>query len=369
MPEQLTAAQRQLADKVRAFAAAELEPRRDQSAAEARPGVVAAARAAGLFQMTQPRAFGGSEASTLELTIVRDELAASNAPHQDAVFGPGPGVLAGAGEPLRSTHLAPLLAGTRRGAFGFTEPDDAPAPTRAEIGDQVLRINGQKSYVTGGASADFVNILVQVDGRGPALVVIDTDAPGVTIERTFRSLDGSHHAAFRFHGVEVPLTHLLGEPGEGMPRALRQIGDVRLAIAANCVGTMRWVLGYLEAHLAHPDRSGTARGAREGVRLRYADLRIHAFAARSMLYRAARLADAGENVVNEGIACKVFATEGVGAVVDTAIQLVGGTALSDDHPLAILYQRVRSLRLAEGGNDVLRLNLARGKLDLDKGRL
>lgn len=154
-----------------------------------------------------------------------------------------------------------------------------------------------------------------------------------------------------------------------MPRAMRQIGDTRLAMAAGSVGTMRWVLDYLTAHLERPDRKGTPRGDREGVRLRYADIRIDAFAARSMLYRAARLADAGENVVNEGIACKVFATEAVGRVVDTAIQLVGGAALDDEHPLAELYRRVRSLRLAEGGNDVLRLNLARGKLDLGKGRI
>jgi alkylation response protein AidB-like acyl-CoA dehydrogenase len=369
MPELLDQSQRELAARAREFAARELEPRRDMDPRQARVEVAAAAMAAGLFRMTQPRAFGGTEASTLELTLVRDELAATNAPFQDAVFGPGPGVLAQVDEPLRSSHLAPLLAGEKRGAFGFTEPDDAPAPTRASNDGPDLVISGQKSYVTGGAEADFINTLVQVDGQGPAMVVIDTHLPGVTIERTFASLDGSRHAAFRFDAVRVPKAHLIGAPGEGMPRALRQIGDTRLAIAAHCVGTMRWVLDYLTDYLSRPGRGGEPLGAREGVRLRYADARIDAFAARSMLYRAARLADAGENVVNEGIACKVFATEAVGRSVDTAIQLVGGTALTEDHPLAVLYRRVRSLRLAEGGSDVLRLNLARGKLDLHKGRL
>jgi len=369
MPEQLTESQQALADRARAFAAAELEPRRDLPAAEARPAVVAAARKSGFFAMTQPAEFGGSGAAVLELTIVRDELAAADAPHREAVFGPGPGVLAQVGEPLRSTHLQPLLAGEKRGAFGFTEPADAAAPTRAVQDGDTLRISGRKSYVTGGADADFVNTLVQIEDRGPTLVVIDTDAPGVIIERTFASLDGSRHAALCFDDVAVPAAHMIGEPGEGLPRAMRQIGDVRLAIAAGCVGTMRWVLDYLTDHLQAADHSGGRRGDREGVRLRYADLRIDAFAARSMLYRTARLADAGANVVNEGIACKVFATEAVGRVVDTAIQLVGGTALTEDHPLAVLYRTVRSLRLAEGGSDVLRLNLARGKLELDKGRL
>jgi alkylation response protein AidB-like acyl-CoA dehydrogenase len=368
VPEQLTPDLDALAQRARAFARDELEPRRQLSADQARREVVAASRAAGFFAMTQPEAFGGSAASTLALTVVRDELAAVNAPHSEAVFGPGPGVLASVGEPLRSTHLAPLLAGEKRGGFGFTEPDDAPAPTQGVRDGEFLRVTGQKSYVTGGGSADFVNTLVQL-AEGPAMVVIDTDLPGVTITRRFSSIDGSHHAAFRFDDVRVPASHVIGRPGEGMPRAMQQIGDVRLAIAANCVGTLRWVLGYVTEHLGQPDRSGQPRGAKEGVRLRYADARIRGFAARSMVYRTARLADAGENVVNEGMACKVFATEALGDVVDTAIQLVGGAALVDDHPLAILYRQVRSLRLAEGASDVLRLNIARGALELGKGRI
>jgi len=369
MPESLTQDQQNLAARAREFAARELLPRRGESAATARPAIVAAARQAGFFAMTQPREFGGTAASTLELTIVRDELAAANPPFMDAVFGPGPGVLASVGEPLRSTHLGPLLAGAKRSGFGFTEPDDAPAPTHARIEGDWLVIDGQKSYVTGGAEADFINTLVQFDGQGPALVVIDTDLPGVELTRRFSSIDGSHHAAFRFTGVRVPTSHVIGKPGEGLPRALRQIGDTRLLIAAQCVGLMRWTLDYLTAHLKAVDRSGKPRGDQEGVRLRYADLRIHAFAARSMLYRTARLADAGENVVNEAVACKVYATERVGELVDTAIQLVGGNALTEDHPLSLLYRQVRSLRLAEGGSDVLRLNLVKGKLDLDKGRI
>ncbi|MFM7120466.1 MAG: acyl-CoA dehydrogenase family protein [Gammaproteobacteria bacterium] len=369
MPEQLSPELRALAATAETFARTELLPRRHLSAADARPAIIAASRAAGLFTMTQPRDFGGSAAGALALTVVRDSLAASNPPHQDAVFGPGPGVLAAVPEPLRSSHLLPLLAGTKRGGFGFTEPDDAPFPTRARVDGDGLIVDGQKSYITGGAEADFINTLVQVEGQGPALLVIDTDQPGVALTRRFSSIDGSHHAAFTFSNVRVPVTHLIGRPGEGMPRAMRQIGDVRLLIAAQCVGLMRWVIDHLTAHLQAADRSGRPRGDKEGVRLRYADLRIAAFASRSMLYRTARLADQGENVVNEAIACKVHATETIGQLVDTAIQLEGGHALTDDHPLSILYRQVRSLRLAEGGSDVLRLNLARGKLDLDKGRL
>jgi len=369
LPEQLTAAQQQLAERTRAFATEILLPLDGRNSADVREQIVAAAQEAGYFSMTQPRQFGGTEAGALELTVVRDTLAGTNAPFQHLVFGPGPGVLAGVTGALRESHLEPLLRGEKRAGFGFTEPDDAPAATTALPENDHWLVNGQKSYVTGGAEADFINTLVQIPDQGPGLLVIDTDAPGVTLTRRFESLDGSHHAAFEFNDVRVPKTHLIGSPGEGLPRAMRQIGDTRLAIAAQCTGLLRWVDEYLVAHLQRPDRSGQPRGAKEGVRLRYAEARIRSYAVRSMVYRTARLADTGENIVNEGIACKVMATETIGDAVDNAIQLVGGNALVSGHPLERLYRQVRSLRLAEGGSDVLRLNLARGRLELNKGRI
>jgi alkylation response protein AidB-like acyl-CoA dehydrogenase len=369
MPEMLNEAQRELAARAARFAEEVLLPLAGTDPAAARRQVVSASKAAGFFPMTQPTDLGGAAAGALDLTIVRDELAARNAPFTGAVFGPGPGVLAGVQGPLRKSHLEPLLAGEKRGAFGFTEPDDAPRPTTAEDGGDVWVVSGQKSYVTGGADADFINTLVQIPDQGAAMLVIDTASSGVQLARRFESLDGSHHAAFEFDAVRVPKDHLIGSPGEGLPRAMRQIGDTRLAFAATCVGTLRFLDAFLIEHLKQPDRSGRPRGDKEGMRLRYADVRLKGYAARSMVYRTARLADAGENVVNESIASKVFTTELVGEAVDTAIQLVGGAALVVGHPLEALYRQVHSLRLAEGASDVLRLNLARGALELDKGRI
>ncbi len=323
----------------------------------------------GLFYLPQPKTHGGTEATTLTLTVVRETLATANPASTDGVFGPGPGVLAGVEEPLRSSHLTPMLAGEKRASFGFTEPDDVRRPTFGTIDGDQLTVTGQKSYVTGGPTADFINTLVQIEDKGPSMVVIDKSLPGVETEREFASLDGSTHAAFRFDEVKVPVHNIIGEPGKGLPRALKQIGDTRLLFAAQASGYMMWVLDLLTNHLTAPDTSGQPRGNKDVVRWRYADQRIKAFAARSMLYRTARLADAGENVVNEAMACKVFATEAVGELVDTAIQLVGGNALIDSHPLARLYRMVRAWRLAEGASDVLRLNIGRGILELGKGRI
>ena len=375
MPESLSYVEQLLRDRAEVFGRDVLLPLERELASGAdrrtlRARVVAASKAAGLFGMTQPAAFGGTEAGPLALTIVRDGLAsACLASLAGAVFGPSPGVLAGSTEPLRGRYLGPLLAGEKRGAFAFTEPDDAPFHTCAERRGETLVVRGRKSYVTGGADADFLNVLAEVEGEGRAMLVIDRDAPGVVIEKRFESLDGSHHAAFRFDDVVIDAGLTIGRAGDGMSRAMRQIGDTRLAIAATAVGRMRYTLDFLTTHLAAPHRSGDRLGDREGVRLRFAELRINTFAARSMVYRTARLAERAENVVNEGIACKVFTTETLGEVVDGAIQLVGGAALTVGHPLERLYREVRVLRIAEGANDVLRLNLARGRLELALGKL
>jgi acyl-CoA dehydrogenase len=172
-----------------------------------------------------------------------------------------------------------------------------------------------------------------------------------------------------FENVSVPLANVIGKLGEGMPRALGNIGNVRMMVSAQATGMCIWAIDFVEQHLLAPHRSGSPLGEREGVRMRYADMRIETYVARSALYRTARLVESGENSVNETIATKVFCTETAGRVIDMAVQLVGGQALVLGHPLERLYRQVRSLRLVEGASDLLRINLVKGKLELKKGRV
>ncbi|HCB37230.1 MAG TPA: hypothetical protein DEP66_03230 [Acidimicrobiaceae bacterium] len=126
----------------------------------------------------------------------------------------------------------------------------------------------------------------------------------------------------------------------------------------------RFVVEFVERHLRDEDGEGDA-----AVRVALGAMRVGAYAARSVVYRTARLVDAGENAVNEVMAAKVLATETAAALVDDAIQIVGGQALADDHPLSSILRRVRAARLAEGPTDVLHAGIARGSLDLGLGRL
>lgn len=347
---------------------------RDGVPADVQEAVRDASKKAGFFYKTQPAEYGGNPAGSLELTMLREVWAAGNSRLAPYIFGPGPGILHAVTGQLKTDYLDPLMRGEKKGAFGFTEPDTAKRPTWGKIDGKSLLINGQKSYVTGGATAEFVSALVNVeheDGSkaGTAMVVIDRTAKGVTIDREFVSMEGGGHVSMRFDNVSVPLTNIIGKLGEGMPRALGNIGNVRMMVSAQATGMCMWVIDFIEQHLQAPHRSGSPLGEREGVRLRYADMRIETYVARSALYRTARLVESGENSVNETIATKVFCTETAGRVIDMAVQLAGGQALVVGHPLERLYRQVRSLRLVEGASDLLRINLVKGKLELKKGRV
>ena len=387
MPESLPTAVAVLRDQMQSLVDDHLRPLEDRLPRDphaAVPDEIAQAtrqhsRHAGIWAMTQPANFGGVEAGTLALTAVRETLAAANLRVARYVFGPGPGVLASAEGELRAAYLEPAMRGEKHGAFAFTEPTgtDAPRPTWATRDGDELVITGRKAFVTGGATADFYAALVNVEaGDGPdqpegtAMVVIDRESPGLIIEREFRSLEGGDHIAMRLEAVRVPSWHVVGEVGQGMPRALRNIGNVRLAVAARASGLAQWSVGFAENHITSAHRTGQRLADREGVRLRYSEMRISAFAMRSMLYRTARLVeDGGDDAVNEVMATKVFCTEQVGLIVDQAVQLCGGGSLIEGHPLERLYREVRSMRFAEGASDILRMNIARGRIEFDSGRL
>ena len=387
MPELLPPELRDLAERARRLLDEHLRPLEQSLSpdpavpipAEVRSRVRELSREAGIFALTQPRELGGGGAGPLASTVVRETIAAAHLRLGRWVLGPDAGALRAAEGDLRQLYLEPVLRGEKRGAFAFTEPQDAPAPTRAVRDGDAFVVHGEKSYVTGGAEADFFLTVVRMDEGAAApvephtsrtaLLAIDRAIPGVVIAREFTSLDGGRHAALRFDGVRVPADRMVGAVGEGMPRALRAIGDTRLAVAAHAVGASLWALDHLTRHLLLPHRGRGPLGDRESIRLRYGEMRVQVYAARSVLYRTARLAEAGDNVVNETMAAKLLATETLGTIVDQAIQLVGGDALVAGHPLERLYREARSLRLAEGASDLLRLQIARGALELEKGRL
>jgi alkylation response protein AidB-like acyl-CoA dehydrogenase len=151
VPEALDEEHRALRARALEFVAAmRAQPLDDEGrmGPDAARALIAEARRLGLHGMTQPKAFGGSEAGALALTVVRETLAAANSPGARHAFGPGPGVLAGAEGVLKTHYLEPMLRGEKRAAFAFTEARDAPRHTQARSDGEFLVVDGEKAYVT-----------------------------------------------------------------------------------------------------------------------------------------------------------------------------------------------------------------------------
>ncbi|HZQ36827.1 MAG TPA: acyl-CoA dehydrogenase family protein [Dehalococcoidia bacterium] len=324
------------------------------------------ANALGFFRLLQPPELGGGGLGVLGQVALREEIAASGAVLGRLVLGGTGGLLRHGTPEQRERFLEPVLRGELTAAFAFTDAREGPRTTAVRRGG-AFALNGVKSFVSGGPHADLLLTVATVteNGDGPtgsAVFVVPRQAPGLALRRELRTLDGGLHGVFSYDGVLVPEGDIIGGIGQGLPRALEDIAGLRLSVAASACGVARWTLAYTLAQVDQPHRSGTPLAEREQVQAMFAESATDLYAARSALYATARAAEAGASVEVEVAMAKSLATEAVMRIVDRAIQLAGGAAVVEGHPLARLYREIRGWRIAEGTTEILRLTIARGLL-------
>lgn len=379
MDPELPAALASLRDTLRRFLEDEVLPaeRREGVLEDAQAGPAlrswARARSAelGLYRLAQPVELGGGGLGPLGLVALHEEIARSQCVLHASILGGDGGLLRSATGPQRERFLLPVLRGELTAALAFTDAQEGPRTTAVARGDGFV-LSGVKSFVTGGPHADLLVTVAKVTdnpgGRtGPAVFVVRRDASGVKLARDIRTLDGAPHGEFELTNVEVGAGDVIGEIGEGLPRALESISALRLRAAATACGAARWTLDHALAQARRPHRSGAPLGDREQVQAMLGQSAMDLFAARAALYAAARAAESGADAQVEVAMAKAVATEAVAHIVDRAMQLTGGAAVVEGHPLARLYRRIRSWRIAEGTTEILRLTVARRLLAPDPG--
>lgn len=378
--DQLPAGLSTLRERMQAFLRDELAP------AEAKHGIVREADSTpelrrwartradelGLFRLTQPVELGGGGLGPLGQVALRETIAASGSVLGRFVLGGSGGLLRHGTEEQRQRFLLPVLKGELTAAFAFTDARQGPRTTAVRRGDHFV-VNGVKSFVTGGPFADLLLTVANIteNGGGPTgtgIFIIPRESAGVVLRRELHTLDGGVHGEFGLEEVAAPEGDLLGEIGKGLPQALENITAMRLGVAASACGTGQWVLEYTLSQVDQPHRSGTPLAEREQVQAMIADSATDLYAARAALYATARAAEAGEPVDIETAMAKSLATEAVTRIVDRAMQLTGGGSVVEDHPLARLYTQIRSWRIAEGTTEILRLTIARGLLERQRGQ-
>ncbi len=280
----------------------------------------------------------------------------------------------------KSRWLTPLLAGQIRSAFAMTEPDVASSDATniaARIerdGDQYI-VDGRKWWTTGAMDPRCaVFIVMGVTNpdaelhRRHAMILVPRDAPGVTIARpltVFGYDDAPHgHAEVVFHRVRVPAENLILGEGRGFEIAQGRLGPGRIHHCMRLIGLAQRALESMVARANSRVAFGRPLAAQGVVRDAIAQSRCDIEQARLLTLAAAAALDRdGIKGAKDAIGMiKIVAPRMACAVIDRAIQIHGGGGLSDDQFLAHAYAGARSLRLADGPDEVHVAALAKSML-------
>jgi acyl-CoA dehydrogenase len=344
------------------------------------------AKAAGLWNLFLPDPTLGAGLSNLEYAPLAEEMGRSLlAPDLCNCNAPDTGnmeLLWKYGSPAQKDRwLAPLLAGEIRSVFAMTEPEVASSDAtnmRAQAvveGDEVV-VTGHKWWATGLGHPRARVAIVLAHTPDPAqdrhhqhsMVLVPLDAAGVVIERmlpVFGDLDPPYgHGELRFEAVRVPLTEVVGAPGQGFAIAQGRLGPGRVHHAMRAIGAAERALELAVRRGQERVAFGKPLIELGGNRERVAEARIAIDQARLLTLHAAWKLDTQgiAGALAEVSAIKVACPAMLERVVDLAIQLHGGMGLSRDTPLTGFFYQARALRLADGPDEVHKAVIARLEL-------
>ncbi|MEV6947496.1 acyl-CoA dehydrogenase family protein [Streptomyces sp. NPDC051172] len=277
--------------------------------------------------------------------------------------------------------LKPLLDGAIRSAFCMTEPDVASSDaanitTRIERDGDSYVVNGRKWWSSGALAPECELLIVmgKTDPDGPrhrqqSMILVPRDTPGVRVERgvhVFGYTDGPHggHGEVVFDDVRVPAENIIAGEGEGFAIAQARLGPGRIHHCMRLIGMAERAFDLMCERAGSRVAFGRPLAEQGVVREWIAEARVRIEQARLLVLKTAYLMD---TIGNKGAhteiqAIKIAVPAMAEWVIDKAIQTHGGGGVSQDFPLAELWAHARTLRLADGPDEVHRASLARREL-------
>jgi len=282
-------------------------------------------------------------------------------------------------EEHKEKYLKPLLAGEIASAFCMTEPAVASSDaTNVELrmvadGDEYV-LNGRKWFASNALHANCKVLIVMgktnleaETHRQQSMMVVPIDAPGVTIVRglpVFGYLDREGHAEILFEDVRVPKTALLAGEGDGFMISQARLGPGRIHHCMRSIGMAERALDLMISRAQSRTTFGQPVAMRSNIQDWIAEARIQIEMIRLLVFKTAYLMDTvgNQKARTEIAAIKVAAPEIALKIIDRAIQVHGGGGVTDDFPLASFYAHQRTLRIADGPDEVHKRTIARVEL-------
>jgi acyl-CoA dehydrogenase len=312
----------------------------------------------------------GDVIDTRALCLIRETLARYSglADFAFAMQGLGSGAISLAGTTdQQQRYLGRVARGEAIAAFALSEPDAgsdvAAMALKADLDDQHLVLNGEKTWISNGGIADFYVVFAR-SGDAPgaggiSAFIVDADTRGLDIAERIDVMAPHPLARLQFTNCRVPLSQRIGGSGEGFKIAMRTLDVFRTSVAAAA-------LGFARRAMHEGLRRAMTRRMFNGVladfqltQARLAQMATTIDSAALLTYRAAWMRDQGRVVTKEAAMAKMVATEGAQQVIDAAIQLFGGQGVVCDEPVERLYREIRPLRIYEGATEVQQLIIAR----------
>jgi acyl-CoA dehydrogenase len=279
----------------------------------------------------------------------------------------------------KSQWLQPLLEGEIRSAFAMTEPEVASSDA-TNISTSIVRdgdeyvINGRKWWTTG-ISDPRCKIMIVMGKTDPnesvhrqqSQILVPRDTPGVEVVRAlpvFGYQDQHGHGEVRFTDVRVPASNLIANEGDGFMIAQARLGPGRIHHCMRAIGAAERALKLMCERAVSRVAFGQEIARQGVVRQQIADSRMEIDQARLMVLKTADLIDkfGAKGARSEIAQIKVIAPRVALNVVDRAIQVHGAAGVSEDFPLARMYAGLRTLRIADGPDEVHVRTVARQEL-------
>jgi acyl-CoA dehydrogenase len=275
--------------------------------------------------------------------------------------------------------LRPLLDGEIRSSFAMTEPDVASSDAtnialRIERDGDEYVLNGRKWWISGALHPNCRILIVmgKTNPDGPkhqqqSMVLCPLDTSGVTVVRglpVFGYQDQEGHAELRFEDVRVPVANIIAGEGQGFLISQARLGPGRIHHCMRSVGAAERALELMCSRALERETFGAPVATRSNVQDWIAEARIEIEMLRLLAMKTAWLMDTvgNKHARTEIAAIKVAAPNVALKIIDRAIQVHGGGGVSDDFPLASMYAHMRTLRLADGPDEVHKMTIARHEL-------